>query len=48
MTKEAKVYTAEKTISSISGAGKAGELLEKNKIRALPNTIHKTKKELKT
>ena len=29
MTNEARIYTGEKTISSISGAGKAGELLVK-------------------
>ena len=29
MTKEARIYTGEKTISSISGAGKAGELFVK-------------------
>ena len=29
--------------SSISGAGKTGQLHVKNEIRAIPNTIHKNK-----
>ena len=34
----------EKTASSISGAGKTGQLhVKKNEIRTLPNTIHKNK-----
>ena len=43
MTKEAKIYNGEKTVSSISGAGKTGQLHVKNEIRTLPNTIHKNK-----
>ena len=43
MTKEAKIYNGEKTVSSISGAGKTGELHLKNEFRTLPNTIHKNK-----
>ena len=31
----------EKTVPSISGAGKTGQLYVKNEIRTLPNTIHK-------
>ena len=33
----------EKTVFSISGAGKNGQLHVKNEIRTLPNTIHKNK-----
>ena len=43
MTKEAKIYNGEKTVSSVSGAGKTGQLYVKNEIRTLPNTIHKNK-----
>ena len=43
MTKETRIYTVEKTVSSISGAGKTGQLHVKNEIRTLPNTIHKRK-----
>ena len=43
MTKEAKIYSGDKTVSSISVAGKTGQLHEKNEIRTLPNTIHKNK-----
>ena len=43
MTKEARIYIGEKTVSSISGAGKIGQLHVKNEIRTLPNTIHKNK-----
>ena len=41
LTKEAKIHNGEKTISSISGAGKTGQLHVKNKIRTLPNTTQK-------
>ena len=40
---EAKLYNGAKTASSINGAGKTGQLHEKNEIRTLPNTIHKDK-----
>ena len=43
MTKEARIYNGEKTASSISGAGKTGQLYVKNEIRTLLNTIHKNK-----
>ena len=43
MTKEARVYNGEKTVSSVSGAGKTGQLHVKNEIRTPPNTIHKNK-----
>ena len=43
MTKGARIYNGEKTVSSISGAGKTGQLHVKNEIRTLPNTIHKNK-----
>ena len=43
LTKEARIYSGAKTTSSINGAGKTGQLHVKNKIRTLPNTIHKDK-----
>ena len=44
LIKEARVYNGEKTASSVSGAGKTGQLThKKNEIRTLPNTIHKNK-----
>ena len=43
MAKEARIYNGEKTVSSISGAGKLDSYMEKNEIRTLPNTIHKNK-----
>ena len=42
LIKEARIYSGEKTASSISGAGKTGQLHVKE-IRTLPNTIHKNK-----
>ena len=43
LIKEARIYNGEKTASSISGAGKTGQLDVKNEIRTLLNTIHKNK-----
>ena len=43
LIKDARIYSGEKTASSISGAGKTGQLHVKNEIRTLPNTIHKNK-----
>ena len=43
LTKEARIYNVEKIASSISGAGKTGQLQEKNEIRTPPNTIHEDK-----
>ena len=43
LIKEAKIYSGEKTASSISGAGKTGQVHVKYGIRTLPNTIHKNK-----
>ena len=43
MTKEARTYNGEKTASSISGAGKAGQLHVKNEIRTFSDTIYKNK-----
>ena len=43
MTKEARIYSGENTVSSISGAGKTDSYMQKNEIRTLPNTIHKNK-----
>ena len=43
-TKEAIIYIGEETVSSISGAGKTGQLhVKKNEIRTLFNTVHKNK-----
>ena len=43
MTKKARIYNGEKTVSLINGAGKTGQLHVNNEIRTLPNTIHKNK-----
>ena len=43
LTKEARIYNGEKTISLISGAEKTGQPLVKNETRTLSNTIHKNK-----
>ena len=43
LTEELRIYSGAKTTSSINGAGKTGQLYVKNKIRTLPNTIHKDK-----
>ena len=42
-TKQAKIYNGVKAASSINGTGKTGQLMLKNKIRTLPNTMYKTK-----
>ena len=41
LAKEERIYNGEKTASSISGAGTTGQLHVKERIRTLPNTIHK-------
>ena len=43
LTKEARTYNGEKTISLTSGAGNTGQPLIKNETRTLSNTIHKNK-----
>ena len=43
LTKEARIYNGEKTISLTSSAGKTGQPLVKNETRTLSNTIHKNK-----
>ena len=43
LTKQARIYNGEKTISLTSGAGKTGQTLVKNETRTLFNTIHKNK-----
>ena len=43
LTKEARIYNGEKTISLISGAGELVNHLKKNETRTLSNTIHKNK-----
>ena len=42
LTREARIYNGERTASSISGAGKTGQL-DVKEIRMLPNTIYKNK-----
>ena len=43
MTKEARIYSGEKTASSINVVRKLVNYMQKNEIRTLPNTIHKYK-----
>ena len=43
LTKEARIYNGEKTVSSISGAGRTDNYLQRNEIRTLPNTKQKDK-----
>ena len=43
LTKEARIYKGEKTISLTSGAGETGQPLVKNETRSLSNTTHKNK-----
>ena len=40
LTKEARIYNRENTVSSISDAGKTGQLQVKSEIRTLPNSTH--------
>ena len=41
LTKEARIYNGEKTISLTSGARKTGQPLVKDETTTLTNTIHK-------
>ena len=43
LTKEARIYNGEKTISLTSCAGKTSQALAKDETRTLSNTIHKNK-----
>ena len=43
MTKEARLYNGEETVSSTSSEGKMDSYMSKNEIRILPDTIHKDK-----
>ena len=43
LTKEARIYNGEKTISLTSGAGKTGQPCKRMKLEQLSNTIHKNK-----
>lgn len=43
MTKEIRIYNGQKTVSSISSAGKTGQLHAKTETRTLPNTLAKNK-----
>ena len=43
LTKESRIYNGEKIASSISGAGKTGQLHAKTETRTLPNTLPKNK-----
>ena len=42
-SKETRIYNGENTVSSISGAGKTGQLHVKNEIRTFSNTTYKNK-----
>ena len=42
-TKEARIYNEEKTVSSVSGAGKTGKLHVKEHIQNLSHIIYKSK-----
>ena len=48
MTVEARLQNGGKTVSSVNGAGKPGQLPVKNEIRTFFNSIHKTQNGLKT
>ena len=41
MTKEARIYYEEKTVSSINGVGKLESYVQKNETGPLSYTIHK-------
>ena len=43
MKKQARTYSGGRTVSSISDAGKTGQIHVKNEIRTLSNTIQKNK-----
>jgi len=43
LTKEARIYNGEKTASSGSGVGKAGQLHVINQVKTLAHIIHKNK-----
>ena len=43
MTKEARIYSGEKTVSSIRGAGNLDSYMYKNEIRTFSNTMYKNK-----
>ena len=43
MTKEERIYNGEKMVSSISGAGKTGQLQLKDEIKTFSHTIYKNK-----
>lgn len=41
MTEETRTYSGEKTIASLSGSGKPGQLYVRSEIRTFSNTKHK-------
>ena len=43
LTKEARIYNGEKTVSLTSGSGKFGQPLENSDTKTLSNTIQKSK-----
>ena len=43
MTKKVRISNGEKTVSSITGAGKTVQLCVKDEIRTFPSTMHKNK-----
>ena len=46
LTKEARIYSGEKTTSLTSGAGKLVNHLQKDETKTLSNTIHKNKNKM--
>jgi hypothetical protein len=43
LAKEARIYNGKKIVSSISGAGRIDNYVQRNEIRTLPNTKQKDK-----
>ena len=43
LTKEAKIHSGEKTVSSTNGSGKTEQLHVKTEIRSFFNSLHKNK-----
>ena len=43
LAKEARIYNGKKIVSSISGAGRTDNYVQRNEIRTLPNTTQKYK-----
>ena len=48
MTKDARIYNGEKTVSLVHGSGKIGQLHVKKKITIFPHTMYKNKLKINT